>query len=396
MVRYKVMLVFGTRPEAIKMFPVYDALKSLPQIETKVCVSAQHRALLDQVLDLAGVVPDFDLDIMAPDQTLDTLTARLILALGAVFDAERPDRVLVHGDTKTAMMAALAAYYRRIPVGHVEAGLRSGDIYNPWPEEVNRRIIACAANLHFAPTAGAAAALEAEHTQGRIIVTGNTVVDALLATQVRLREQPFLAGSIAPVLRRFAGRRIVIVTSHRRENLGQGLSNIAAAIRTLAQRDDVAIIWPVHPNPQVRATLEPALSGLENVALIEPLDYPGFVGLLDAASLVLTDSGGIQEEAPSFGKPVLVMRETTERPEGIEAGTARLIGTVPDRIVAEVARLLDDPQAYAAMAHAHSPFGDGQAAARIAAMLAEEAAARWVVVPSLGNLQSVSQVQSAP
>jgi UDP-N-acetylglucosamine 2-epimerase (non-hydrolysing) len=368
----KVIVVFGTRPEAIKMFPVIHALKATPGIETRVCVTAQHRGLLDQVLALAGIVPDIDLDIMQPDQTLDGLTARMIVALGQVFDAEKPDRVLVHGDTLTTMVASLAAYYRKIPVGHVEAGLRSGDIHHPWPEEVNRRVVACIADQNFAPTDAAAAALRAEsRDEASIHVTGNTVIDALLATQARIRETPELAADIAPLVARFAGKRIIAVTSHRRENFGDGMANIAGAIRDIAVRPDVAVIFPVHPNPNVRKIMDDALAGLPNVAMIEPLDYPNFVGLLDACEIVLTDSGGVQEEAPSLGKPVLVMRETTERPEGVTAGTAKLVGTDRATIVAEIFTLLDDKAAYGAMARAHNPFGDGQAAARIARIIAD-------------------------
>ncbi|MGF7169008.1 UDP-N-acetylglucosamine 2-epimerase (non-hydrolyzing) [Sphingobium xanthum] len=368
----KVIVVFGTRPEAIKMFPVVHALQATPGIETRVCVTAQHRALLDQVLELAGIVPDIDLDIMQPDQTLDSLTARLITALGEAFDAEKPDRVLVHGDTLTTMVASLAAYYRKIPVGHVEAGLRSGDIHHPWPEEVNRRVVACIADMNFAPTDAAANALRAEsRDEASIHVTGNTVIDALLATQARIRETPSLAAGIGPIAARFAGKRIIAVTSHRRENFGDGMANIAGAIRDIAARDDVAVIFPVHPNPNVRKVMDDALAGLGNVAMIAPLDYPNFVGLLDACEIVLTDSGGVQEEAPSLGKPVLVMRETTERPEGVEAGTAKLVGTDRARIVAEIFTLLDDKEAYSAMARAHNPFGDGQAASRIARIIAD-------------------------
>jgi len=374
--RRKVMIVFGTRPEAIKMAPVAHALRELAAIETRICVTAQHRALLDRVLDGAGLTPDIDLDLMQPKQTLDDLTARLILALGAVLDVERPDRVLVHGDTLTAMVASLAAHYRKIPVGHVEAGLRSGDIYQPWPEEANRRMIACIADLHFAPTHGAAAALRAEGRAGATIhMTGNTVVDALLAMRARLRDGVASAGAIGPVIAGFAGRRILAVTCHRRENMAGGMARIAGALRDLAARPDVALILPLHPNPQVRMVMEAGLAGLPNVALVEPLDYPDFVALLDACHLVLTDSGGVQEEAPSLGKPVLVLRETTERPEGIAAGTARLVGTDRARIVAETAALLDDRAAYEAMARAHSPFGDGQAAGRIAGIIAGEAPA---------------------
>jgi len=365
-------VIFGTRPEAIKLYPVIEALRDHPDIVVRVCVTAQHRALLDQVLELAGIIPDIDLDLMEPGQTLDALTARLILALGDVLDREKPDRVLVHGDTLTAMVASLAAYYRRIPVAHVEAGLRSGDIHHPWPEEVNRRVIACIADLNFAPTQAAADALRAEgRAEAGIHVTGNSVIDALLATRARLLNQPSLCDQVRPFLSRFAGKQIIAVTCHRRENFGEGLRQVAGAMRDLAARDDVAMIFPVHPNPQVRETMEMELSGLPNVALIEPIDYANFVALMDACTLVLTDSGGVQEEAPSLGKPVLVMRETTERPEGVEAGTARLVGTDRSRIVAEVARLLDDQLAYEAMARARNPFGDGKAAERIAHIIAQ-------------------------
>jgi UDP-N-acetylglucosamine 2-epimerase (non-hydrolysing) len=372
MAGYKVMIVFGTRPEAIKMFPVVHALRARDGIDTRVCVTAQHRELLDQVLAIARIVPDIDLDLMQPDQTLDGLTAHLIVALGKVFDAERPDRVIVHGDTLTAMVASLAAYYRKIPVAHVEAGLRSGDIHHPWPEEVNRRVVGCIADMHFAPTEAAAAALRAENLAGAgIHVTGNTVIDALLATRARIAGAPALAAAFQPLAARFEGKRIVAVTAHRRENFGAGMAAIAGAIRDIAQRPDVAVVFPVHPNPNVRPVMDEALSGLANVALIDPLDYPCFVALLDACDIVLTDSGGVQEEAPALGKPVLVMRETTERPEGIAAGTAKLVGTDRARIVSEVSALLDDRAAWLAMARAHNPFGDGRAAARIAGIVAD-------------------------
>ena len=370
----KILIVFGTRPEAIKMFPVVHALKEQSGVEVRVCVTAQHRALLDQVLDLAGIIPDIDLDIMQPDQTLDDLTARLIVALGKTFDIEKPDRVLVHGDTLTTMVASLAAYYRKIPVGHVEAGLRSGDILHPWPEEVNRRVVACIADQNFAPTSAAARALQAEgRAEESIYVTGNTVIDALLMTRARIQAEPALAAAFQPLAARFAGKRIVAVTSHRRENFGDGMANIAGAIRDIAARPDVAVIFPVHPNPNVRKVMDDMLADHANVAMIEPLDYPNFVALLDACAIVLTDSGGVQEEAPSLGKPVLVMRETTERPEGVAAGTAKLVGADRDAIVAEVFTLLDDKRAYSAMARAHNPFGDGQASHRIARIIANAA-----------------------
>lgn len=367
----RVMTVFGTRPEAIKMFPVVHALRRQPGVEGRVCVTAQHREMLDQVLDIAQIRPDIDLDVMTPNQTLDALLARLVTSLGEVFDADRPNRVLVHGDTLTTMAATLAAYFRKIPVGHVEAGLRSGNIYHPWPEEVNRKVTGAVADLHFAPTETAAAALRAENVPAeRIHVTGNTVIDALLATKARIDESPSLAAGLDQLVERFAGKRIVAVTSHRRENFGDGMRAIAEAIAAIAARPDVAVIFPVHPNPQVRSAMEPLLAALSNVALIDPLDYPHFVRLLAESDLVLTDSGGVQEEAPSLGKPVLVMRETTERPEGITAGTAKLVGTDKDRIVTEIFSLLDDREAYSAMARAHNPFGDGLAAQRIAEIVA--------------------------
>ena len=372
----KVALVFGTRPEAIKLFPVIHALKARADIDTRVIVTAQHRGLLDQVLEIAGIVPDIDLDVMTPNQTLDGLTAKLIVALGEAFDAEKPDRVVVHGDTLTTMVASLAAYYRKIPVAHVEAGLRSGDIHHPWPEEVNRRVVACIADMNFAPTQAAADALLRENRDAAgIHVTGNTVIDALLATVDRVHGEPVLASGLDDLAARFAGKRIVAVTSHRRENFGGGMEAIARSIADIAARPDVAVIFPVHPNPNVRPVMDAVLGDLANVAMIEPLDYPHFVRLLDLCHLVLTDSGGVQEEAPSLGKPVLVMRETTERPEGVQAGTAKLVGADRDRIVREVLGLLDDDAAYQAMARAHNPFGDGKAAERIADIIAGKAGA---------------------
>ena len=369
----KVAIVFGTRPEAIKMFPVVHALQRRQGVDTRVIVTAQHRGLLDQVLEIAGIVPDIDLDVMVPNQTLDGLTAKLIVELGKAFDAEKPDRVVVHGDTLTTMVASLAAYYRKIPVAHVEAGLRSGDIHHPWPEEVNRRVVACIADMNFAPTQAAADALMKESRDpASIHVTGNTVIDALLATRDRVREAPAMARGLDDLAARFAGRRIVAVTTHRRENFGGGMESIARAIADIAARPDVAVIFPVHPNPNVRPVMDSVLGDLPNVAMIEPLDYPHFVRLLDISHLVLTDSGGVQEEAPSLGKPVLVMRETTERPEGVDAGTARLVGADRERIVREVLALLDDDAAYQAMARAHNPFGDGGAAERIAAVISGE------------------------
>ena len=366
-----ILTVFGTRPEAIKLFPLLHALDADARFASRVCVSGQHRGMLDQVLEIAGIAPHHDLDVMQPDQTLDALTARLLTGLGTVMDAEQPDVVVVQGDTATAMCGALAAYYRKIPVAHVEAGLRSGNIHHPWPEEVNRKVIGSFAAWHFAPTETAAEALRRENIDPAAIhVTGNSVIDALHWITGKIEREPGLAGGLAGLEQRFAGKRIIGMTSHRRENFGEGMRGIADAVKRLAARPDVAVIFPVHLNPNVRAVMNAELAGLDNVALIEPLDYPHFARLLAISTLMLTDSGGVQEEAPALGKPVLVMRETTERPEGVEAGTARLVGTDADRIVAEASRLLDDAQAYAAMSRAHNPFGDGRASERIVDLLA--------------------------
>jgi UDP-N-acetylglucosamine 2-epimerase (non-hydrolysing) len=370
--RPTVLTVFGTRPEAIKLFPVVRALQAAGGMETVTCVTAQHRGLLDQVLAIADLTPDIDLDLMEPGQSLDRLTARLLIGLGEVMDRVRPDRVIVQGDTATAMVGALAAYYRKIPVAHVEAGLRSGDIYQPWPEEVNRRIVAPIADLHFAPTDTAAAALARENVTAGVHVTGNTVIDALHWTRGRIAATPTLAADLDQLAARFAGRRIVLVTTHRRENFGDGMAAIARAIARIAARDDVAVIFPMHPNPNVGAVMDEWLGAPDNVARIAPLDYPHFIRALELCDLALTDSGGVQEEAPALGKPVLVMRDTTERPEGVAAGTARLIGTDEARIVSEVFTLLDDKAAYSAMARAHNPFGDGQASTRIARIIADD------------------------
>lgn len=368
---HTVLVVFGTRPEAIKLFPVIAALRAKPNLRVRTCVTAQHRGLLDQVLQIAGLVPDIDLDLMEPGQTLDRLTARLLTGLGEVMDVEKPDRVLVQGDTATAMAGALAAYYRRIPVGHVEAGLRSGDIYHPWPEEVNRRIVAPIADLHFAPTRTAADALARENIREGVYVTGNSVVDALHWTQARIAADPTLAAGLDEVAARFAGKRVILVTTHRRENFGGGMEAIARALARIADRPDVAILFPMHPNPNVAVAMDRIVGERANVARVAPLDYPCFVRALALCTLALTDSGGVQEEAPALGKPVLVMRETTERPEGVAAGTAKLIGADEARIVSEVFTLLGDSDAYAAMARAHNPYGDGHAARRIAEIVAD-------------------------
>ena len=364
---HKNMVIFGTRPEAIKLFPVIDALTRYSDMRTEVLVSAQHRQMLDQVLAISGIMPDYDLDLMQPGQSLDALTARLLEAIGSVLDTAKPDRVIVQGDTATAMVGALAAYHRKIPVSHVEAGLRSRDIYRPWPEEVNRKIIGTIADQHFAPTAVSALALQSEAVPAnRVFVTGNTVIDALHWVTKRIAQNPSLVNRLAPLEALFLGRKIICITKHRRENFGDSMGNIAAAIATIAERDDVACIFPVHMNPNVRAIMDAALGNLPNVALIEPLDYPNFAHLLSISHIMLTDSGGVQEEAPALGKPVLVLRDTTERPEGITAGTAKLIGTGKHRIILEVSNILDDDAAYSAMVRAHNPFGDGHVSQRIA------------------------------
>ena len=367
--RPRILVVFGTRPEAIKLFPLVHALRRT-DADVRVCVTGQHREMLDQVLEIARITPEHDLDLMLPNQSLDTLSARLLTELGKVMDADRPDRVIVQGDTATAMIGALTAYYRKIPVGHVEAGLRSGNIYHPWPEEVNRKVVGAIADLHFAPTETSRDALLAENVPAeRIHVTGNTVIDALIETRARVDSDAALASTIAPIAARFAGKRIVAVTTHRRENFGEGLRSVAQAVRRIADRPDVAVIFPVHPNPNVRGPMSEVLAGVDNVAMIDPLDYPNFVRLLSLCHFVMTDSGGVQEEAPALAKPVLVMRETTERPEGVAAGTAKLVGNDEEVIVTEASRLLDDRAAYETMARAHNPFGDGKSSERIARII---------------------------
>ncbi len=348
------------------------ALEADERFESRVCITGQHREMLDQVLALASIEPHYDLDLMTAGQTLDELTARAVTAIGKVLDREQPDWVVVQGDTTTAMAGALAAYYRRIPVCHVEAGLRSGDIYRPWPEEANRHVVSAIAKLHCAPTPGSALALLKENADPSAVhVTGNTVIDALGWVMRRIAERPSLATGLADLEQRFAGRRIIGVTCHRRENFGNGMQNIANAVKRIASRGDLAVIFPMHRNPEVGAVMCSLLGGLDNVALLDPLDYPHFVRLLDISHLMLTDSGGVQEEAPALGTPVLVMRETTERPEGVQAGTARLVGTDAEAIVRETERLLDDDDAHRGMARAHNPFGDGNASKRICDLLAK-------------------------
>lgn len=366
----KIATIFGTRPEAIKLFPLIHALRDDVRFDNRILVTGQHRAMLDQVLSISGIEPHQDLAVMQENQSLDQLSARLLVGIGAFLDEHQPDIVVVQGDTTTAMVGALAAYHRKIAVCHVEAGLRSGDLYRPWPEEGNRRIIGTLAAIHCAPTDQAAQSLIHENTDPSTVhVTGNTVIDALHWITRRIEKEPALAIDLAPLEDRFRGRRIIGVTTHRRENFGEGMREIADAIKRLAQREDVAMIFPVHLNPNVRELMLRELRGLDNVALIEPLDYPHFARLLNISTLMLTDSGGVQEEAPALGKPVLVMRETTERPEGVAAGTARLVGADSDTIVREVTGLLDDEAAYREMSIAHNPYGDGTAARQIADIL---------------------------
>lgn len=363
------LVVLGTRPEALKLVPVIDALHARGTVP-RVCHTGQHRELADQVLTSAGLKADIDLDLMRAGQSLTQLTASLLTGISDMLAAERPDRVIVQGDTNSAFAAALAAHHLRIPVSHVEAGLRSGDPSQPWPEEFNRRAITATTDQHFAPTARAAQALRSEGVRpDEIYVTGNTAIDALFAMRLKITTDPLACLSVLPVLAQANGRRLILVTCHRRESHGAGIAEVVAAIRALSGRSDVFIVIALHANPQASEPLQYGLSGLGNVALLPALDYASFVRLLSAAHLVLTDSGGVQEEAPALGKPVLVLRDTTERPEGVEAGTARLVGTRAQRIIAETCRLLDRPEAHARMARAHNPYGDGRAAERIADIL---------------------------
>lgn len=360
----KAMLVFGTRPEAIKMCPLVLELKGRPEeFETVVCVTGQHREMLDQVLSVFGVVPDHDLAVMKPGQTLFDITSDVLLKIRAVLEEERPDVVLVHGDTTTSFAAALAAFYLQIPVGHVEAGLRTRDLYSPWPEEFNRQAVDVVSEWYFAPTETSRKNLldEAKPAE-RIFVTGNTGIDALRHTVKDDYSHPELD---------WAGdSRLILVTAHRRENLGEPMHRMFRAIRrVMEERPDTKAIYPIHMNPQVRKAAHEELDGFDRLRIIDPLEVVDFHNFMACSQLILTDSGGIQEEAPSLGKPVLVMRDTTERPEGVEAGTLRLVGTEEEAIYREFSHLLDDPAEYAAMSHASNPYGDGHASERIADIL---------------------------
>ncbi|ABU69691.1 non-hydrolyzing UDP-N-acetylglucosamine 2-epimerase [Vibrio campbellii] len=374
MSKKKVLTVFGTRPEAIKMAPLVHALSADERFESKCCVTAQHREMLDQVLELFEIKPDYDLDLMRSGQSLNDVTARILRELKPVLQEFKPDVVLVHGDTATTFAASLAAYYEQIPVGHVEAGLRTGNIYSPWPEEANRKLTGALAQYHFAPTDTSQKNLLQENVEKEnISVTGNTVIDALLmikdkidhdkSLQQQLSEQfPFLCED----------QKLVLVTGHRRESFGDGFDRICEALAFTAQKHpEVQIVYPMHLNPNVREPVNRILAGINNVHLIEPQQYLPFIYLMNRAHIILTDSGGIQEEAPSLGKPVLVMRDTTERPEAVEAGTVKLVGTDIDRIVVGLTTLLQDEKAYKEMSFAHNPYGDGKACQRILDVLAK-------------------------
>jgi UDP-N-acetylglucosamine 2-epimerase (non-hydrolysing) len=366
----KVLFVFGTRPEAIKLCPVILHLLARPgQFLTRVCVTAQHRGMLDQVLNAFGVKPDWDLNLMQPGQTLFQSTARILSALEPVLEAERPAVVLVQGDTTSTLCGALAAFYARVAVGHIEAGLRTWDLQQPFPEEMNRVLTARITDLHFAPTASAAGNLRAEGVAPeRIFVTGNTGIDAVLYVRDGLAAGRLPGAALAGIQE---GRRLVVVTAHRRESFGGGFERICRALRRIAGRGDVQIVYPVHRNPNVQDPVNRHLADHPRILLLEPLDYVPFVDLMRRADLLITDSGGVQEEGPSLGKPILVMREKTERPEAVAAGTVRLVGTDEERIVAEASRLLDDEAARDAMSKVHNPYGDGRASERIAGHLLE-------------------------
>ncbi|QNK03717.1 UDP-N-acetylglucosamine 2-epimerase (non-hydrolyzing) [Dyella telluris] len=366
------MLVFGTRPEAIKMAPLVTALKERRDLETIVTVTAQHRQMLDQVLDLFEITPDEDLNVMRPGQTLPDLTSRILQEMGQVIAKHAPDIVLVHGDTTTTFATSLAAFYQRTQIGHVEAGLRTGNLYSPWPEEANRKLTGTLAGLHFSPTQSSADNLRAENVAPETIhVTGNTVIDALLAVVEKIGNNPDIAAELAaqfPFLD--PSKRLVLVTGHRRENFGDGFEQICHALKAIAARGDTQVVYPVHLNPNVQEPVKRILGDQPSVYLIEPQEYLPFVYLMSRSHIIVTDSGGIQEEAPSLGKPVLVMRDTTERPEAVSSGTVRLVGADSSRITQEVSRLLDDNNAYELMSKAHNPYGDGKAAERIASIIA--------------------------
>ncbi len=371
----KVLVVFGTRPEAIKMAPLVKALQKESTIKTKICVTAQHREMLDQVLEMFEITPDYDLDIMKTGQDLFDITANVLLGIKRVLSDFAPDIVLVHGDTTTTSATALAAFYTKSKVGHIEAGLRTGNLYSPWPEEANRQIAGVLANFHFAPTPNSQANLLRENKDPKsIVVTGNTVIDALFLMLDLIKQEATLKERIIEsITMRYLiseSKKIILVTGHRRENFGEGFVNICEALKTIAQNNpDIDIVYPVHLNPNVQKPVREILSDTSNVYLIEPLEYQSFVYMMSLSYFIITDSGGVQEEAPALGKPVLVMRETTERPEAVDAGTVKLVGTNQQMIIDEAQKLIDDPKAYEMMSKAHNPYGDGKACERIVAFL---------------------------
>ena len=358
----KVLTIFGTRPEAIKMAPLVNYLRKTNEFDARVCVTGQHREMLDQVLSLFKIIPDYDLNVMLKGQSLSALTSRIILGLEPIIKDFVPEIVLVHGDTTTTFAASLAAYYQQIAVGHIEAGLRTGNIYSPWPEEINRKLTGAIATLHFAPTEMARQNLLTEGVDDeKIHVTGNTVIDALKMARRKIYESNDLYTKFSKEFSLPAAKKIVLVTGHRRENFGDGVRNICKALHAIADRDDTHVVYPLHLNPNIRDHVLSLIGSHKNVSLISPQDYLPFVYLMDTAHIILTDSGGIQEEAPSFGKPVLVLRDTTERPEAVTMGTVKLVGTDPKIIIEETMRLLDDDDEYNKMSLAHNPYGDGEA-----------------------------------
>ena len=373
----KVLLVFGTRPEAIKMAPLVKAFQGDTNFETKVCVTAQHREMLDQVLEMFDIEPDYDLNLMKPGQDLYDITSNVLLGMKDVLTDFTPDVVLVHGDTTTTSATSLAAFYQKIKVGHVEAGLRTHDIYSPWPEEANRQITGDLASYHFAPTSTSQDNLLRENKDAQnIIVTGNTVIDALFLALEKIQTNEELKNSIIQSIntqyKLDESKKLILVTGHRRENFGQGFINICEALKTLAlNNQDIDVVYPVHLNPNVQKPVKEILSDVNNVYLIKPLQYESFLYLMSKSHFIITDSGGVQEEAPSLGKPVLVMRDTTERPEALEAGTVKLVGTDPQKIIKEAQKLLDNKEEYEKMSQAHNPYGDGKACQRIIQFLKE-------------------------
>lgn len=374
----KVLIVFGTRPEAIKMAPLVKEFEKHNDIDSKVCVTAQHREMLDQVLKMFDITPDYDLNIMKPGQDLFDVTSNVLLGLKDVLNDYQPDVVLVHGDTTTTSASSLAAFYNKIKVGHVEAGLRTGDLYSPWPEEANRQITGVLANYHFAPTTTSEKNLLKENKNKEdILVTGNTVIDALFLALNKIEKNEELKNKIINSINsRYKineNKKLILVTGHRRENFGQGFVNICESLKTLANNNpDIDIVYPVHLNPNVQKPVKEILSNTSNVHLIEPLQYESFIYLMNKSHFIITDSGGVQEEAPSLGKPVLVMRDTTERPEAVESGTVKLVGTNPESIIKEAQKLLDKEEEYSKMSKAHNPYGDGKACNRIVEFLKEK------------------------